>query len=250
MQKAQSPVRDITRLNSKINDDSGKGKCPRRFLSLAGQSLLEYAVVIAVVVAAIIAMGVYVQHSIQAHFKTLENRVNASVNKAHTAGEIQQPPEEPPEETSGPGDGTKADPYKLNTLTPGGGSYIVSGRDSAFTSLSGNSSVYYKIDLYGYTGRSYNLFTMWVAGFDNSEYLDFYYSVVDKTTGNTLTTETKISQNRSLQYTQKEGGRTGVGWDLDDVIYIFRIDNTGSGSAFMNVAFTANCVGDASYDSN
>lgn len=75
MKKAQSPVRDITRINSKINDDSRKRH--RRFLSLTGQSILEYAMVIAVVVAALMAMNIYVQRSVQANLKMLEERVNA-----------------------------------------------------------------------------------------------------------------------------------------------------------------------------
>ena len=47
------------------------------------QSVLEYAMVISVVVAALMAMNVYVQRSVQANLKMLEERVNA---------EPQQPP--------------------------------------------------------------------------------------------------------------------------------------------------------------
>jgi len=41
------------------------------------QSILEYAMVITVVVAALMAMNVYVQRSVQANLKMLEERVNA-----------------------------------------------------------------------------------------------------------------------------------------------------------------------------
>lgn len=44
---------------------------------LTGQSVLEYAMVISVVVAALMAMSVYVQRSVQANLKMLEERVNA-----------------------------------------------------------------------------------------------------------------------------------------------------------------------------
>ena len=42
-----------------------------------GQSILEYAMIISVVVAALMAMSVYVQRSVQANLKTIEQRVNA-----------------------------------------------------------------------------------------------------------------------------------------------------------------------------
>jgi len=222
MKKAQSPVRDLTRLNSKISDDSGK--CPWRFLSLTGQSTLEYALVIAVVVAAIIAMGVYVRHSIQAHFKTLENRVNASVNKAHTPAEIDQPPEEPPEEPTGPGDGSEADPYKLNTLTETN-LYTSSKFPTSAFSIYGNSTVYFEVDPYGYTGRSLPYFSFLIKGFDACENLVFSYYVVDKATGNILKPQTRIYQNRSMWIWQKE---EDLDWDLDNVKYIFVMKNGGS----------------------
>lgn len=49
----------------------------RRFLSLAGQSMLEYTLIIAVAVAALTAMSFYVQRSIQANLKAIEDQVNA-----------------------------------------------------------------------------------------------------------------------------------------------------------------------------
>ena len=42
-----------------------------------GQSVLEYAVFVGVVAAAVIAMSDYVRRSIQANFKTVEDRINA-----------------------------------------------------------------------------------------------------------------------------------------------------------------------------
>lgn len=41
------------------------------------QSVLEYALIISVVVAALMAMNVYVQRSVQANLKMIEERVNA-----------------------------------------------------------------------------------------------------------------------------------------------------------------------------
>ena len=42
-----------------------------------GQSTLEYALIISVVVAALMAMNAYVQRSVQANLKMVEARVNA-----------------------------------------------------------------------------------------------------------------------------------------------------------------------------
>ena len=44
--------------------------------SPGGQSTLEYALFIAVVTAALVAMTVYVRRSIQANLKTLEGQIN------------------------------------------------------------------------------------------------------------------------------------------------------------------------------
>jgi uncharacterized protein (UPF0333 family) len=43
-----------------------------------GQSTLEYALIIAVVVAALTAMSVYVQRSVQANLKVIEDQINAN----------------------------------------------------------------------------------------------------------------------------------------------------------------------------
>lgn len=42
-----------------------------------GQSALDYAIFIAVVAAALVAMQVYVRRSIQANLKVLEDQINA-----------------------------------------------------------------------------------------------------------------------------------------------------------------------------
>ena len=42
-----------------------------------GQSTLEYAVLVGVIAAALVAMQLYVRRSIQANLKTLENQINA-----------------------------------------------------------------------------------------------------------------------------------------------------------------------------
>ena len=43
----------------------------------AGQAVMEYAVFIGVVVAALVAMQLYVRRGIQANLKTLEDQINA-----------------------------------------------------------------------------------------------------------------------------------------------------------------------------
>jgi len=45
------------------------------------QSVLEYAMIIMVAVAALMAMNVYVQRSVQANLKMLEERINAERTK-------------------------------------------------------------------------------------------------------------------------------------------------------------------------
>mgnify|MGYP001766201596 CR=1 FL=1 len=42
-----------------------------------GQSILEYAMLVSIIVAALMAMNVYVQRSVQANLKMIEDRVNA-----------------------------------------------------------------------------------------------------------------------------------------------------------------------------
>ncbi len=42
-----------------------------------GQSVLEYALIISVVAAALMAMNVYVQRSVQANLKLVEDQINA-----------------------------------------------------------------------------------------------------------------------------------------------------------------------------
>lgn len=52
--------------------DQARGSRPH------GQSTLEYAVLIAVVAAALIAMETYVQRAVQAHVKNVEEELNAA----------------------------------------------------------------------------------------------------------------------------------------------------------------------------
>ena len=42
----------------------------------SGQSILEYALIISVVVAALAAMSIYVQRSAQANLKVIEDQIN------------------------------------------------------------------------------------------------------------------------------------------------------------------------------
>jgi Flp pilus assembly pilin Flp len=42
-----------------------------------GQSVIEYAVLILIVAAAVMAMRLYVQRSVQANFKMIEDHINA-----------------------------------------------------------------------------------------------------------------------------------------------------------------------------
>ncbi len=48
----------------------------RKRKNIFGQSTLEYAVIISVVVAALTAMSVYVQRSVQSNLKMIEDQVN------------------------------------------------------------------------------------------------------------------------------------------------------------------------------
>lgn len=45
---------------------------------MKGQSTIEYALLIAIVAAALIAMNVYVRRSVQANLKTVEEQINAA----------------------------------------------------------------------------------------------------------------------------------------------------------------------------
>ena len=55
-----------------------------------GQHTLEYAVLIAVVAAAVVAMQTYVRRAIQANLKNVEEEVNASLEEQ--PGQGQPPP--------------------------------------------------------------------------------------------------------------------------------------------------------------
>lgn len=50
---------------------------------MSGQSILEYAILISVVSAALITMSLYVRRAIQANLKTIENQINAETNETN-----------------------------------------------------------------------------------------------------------------------------------------------------------------------
>ncbi|MCX5703995.1 MAG: hypothetical protein NT066_05870 [Candidatus Omnitrophica bacterium] len=50
------------------------------------QSILEYALIISVVVAALGAMNIYVQRSIQANLKLIEEQINTGPNPYESTG--------------------------------------------------------------------------------------------------------------------------------------------------------------------
>jgi len=51
-----------------------------KIVSKRGQSILEYALIISVVVASLVAMSIYVQRSAQANLKVIEDQINAQPN--------------------------------------------------------------------------------------------------------------------------------------------------------------------------
>lgn len=56
------------------------GEIEKKDIQRDGQSALEYALIFAVVAAAFLAMSLYVQRSVQANLKLLEDRINAEQN--------------------------------------------------------------------------------------------------------------------------------------------------------------------------
>jgi len=56
-----------------------------------GQSILEYAVLIAVAAAAVVAMSTYVQRAVQAHVKNVEQELNAAKSEGGFSGVIGDP---------------------------------------------------------------------------------------------------------------------------------------------------------------
>lgn len=58
--------------------DAIKNKTNRKLRSRQGQSLLEYTTIVVVVIAALTAMSLYVQRSVQANLKALEDQINAN----------------------------------------------------------------------------------------------------------------------------------------------------------------------------
>ena len=51
-------------------------KIKNRLTGRDGQSIMEYALIVAVVVAALAAMSIYVQRSAQANLKVIEDQIN------------------------------------------------------------------------------------------------------------------------------------------------------------------------------
>lgn len=70
-----------------------------------GQTVTEYAVFIAVVAAAVVGMSTYVQRSIQANLKAVEDQINAEAVDNAASGPTPTPPPPP-----GPGPGPGPDP--------------------------------------------------------------------------------------------------------------------------------------------
>jgi len=56
--------------------DERAGKIKNRLTGRDGQSIMEYALIVAVVVAALAAMSIYVQRSAQANLKVIEDQIN------------------------------------------------------------------------------------------------------------------------------------------------------------------------------
>ncbi len=141
--------------------------------------------------------------------------------------------------TPGPGNGSRIDPYKLNGLSVQGFHSRPGGIDF---SLSGGRKVYFEVDPFGYTGTSYDFFTMWITGFTNSEFLDFYCLVVNKASGAELVPEKKLDVYRSLQHPVMERTQKGIvrlPYDLDNVRYIYAVENEGDKTATMGIFWTA-----------
>lgn len=59
---------------------------------VAGQSVMEYAMFIAVFVAALVTMNVYIQRAIQANLKTFEDQVNREAVRTPGGGGGGGPP--------------------------------------------------------------------------------------------------------------------------------------------------------------
>ncbi|MBI2495991.1 MAG: hypothetical protein HYY90_04995 [Candidatus Omnitrophica bacterium] len=72
---------------------------------MRGQSTLEYAVFVAVVAAALVAMQVYVRRAIQANLKMLEGQINAEAVVRLPSGPQPLPGAGPAGATGAPGGG-------------------------------------------------------------------------------------------------------------------------------------------------
>ncbi len=116
------------------------------------------------------------------------------------------------------------------------GDYGFSFNENAYYTIPAKSSVSLIVDPYGYGGKSYDFFTMWIVGLTNSEFLKFYCSVVDRATGNIIIPRTKLDVYRSLQHPQQaltEKGQVRLPFDLNAVKYIYEVENIGSKPALI-----------------
>ena len=83
-QPPRLPTKSVVRGQGSVVSESRQSRCLDRPLTTGhwsllsrGQASLDYAVFISVVVAALVAMQLYVRRSIQANLKMLEDQVNA-----------------------------------------------------------------------------------------------------------------------------------------------------------------------------
>ena len=62
-----------------------------------GQSVLEYSLIVSVVIAALVTMNLYVQRSVKANLKMIENQINDEINAGTggTGGTGGEPPPPP-----------------------------------------------------------------------------------------------------------------------------------------------------------
>ena len=141
------------------------------------------------------------------------------------------PPVVPP--STGPGDGTALHPFRLNNLKDG--AYIKEGADTPVTGLSGGKDVYYEV-IPGVQGHFQSVM-MSVKGFGGSDGLMFFWAAWKRDMSVVLKEYTRVFISRSLAF---EANRNNLPWDLDEVRYVFRIQNGGNTSAQMEVSWTGN----------
>ncbi len=132
--------------------------------------------------------------------------------------------------------------FSLNVPTPGYGTGRYSFNDTGYYTIPGNSSILLVIDPAGYVGFYVGSFTMLVKGFRNAQQLMFYYSVIDRATGNVLLPKKRIYINNSFTQAQFAPGKAGPGkkdlpWDINTVKYIYTVTNGMEDSADVEIAW-------------